>query len=130
MDSLETVKEEHNTSQQVCPKCHGKKIVYGENMIQILNLCARCGGYGELDWIDYATGNTTTREINMELGLLLTVRNAEMLAHKIKELFRLTGTMVRVNVSIIDQKLNHPGPVAKETDVIMTEEIVEELISI
>lgn len=137
MDFLKTFKEEStNKSQQVCPKCHGKKIVYGKDIINVMNLCGRCGGYGELDWVEYATGNTT-HQINADLGLHLTVRNAEILAQKIKELFMLSGTMVRVSVNTINQRPFYLGhPIAKYKEGTkhknggMIEELDQELISI
>ena len=91
--------EGRNKSQQVCPRCHGKKIVHGE-VVNIMNLCPRCSGYGELDWVEYATGNSRN-ETNTALAMHLAVRNSEILAHKIKQLFMSTGTMVKVSVRTV-----------------------------
>jgi len=116
--------EERNQSQQVCPRCLGKKIVYGE-VVNILNICPRCSGYGELDWIEYATGNARN-ENNKDLSYHLAVKNSEVLAQKIKQLFMSTGIMVKVSVEIMRpdvlSKIYHNTP--------EEEMIVKEIISI
>lgn len=124
--SVDKKLKERNESQQVCPKCRGKKIVSGE-VINILNICPRCSGYGELDWIQYATGNPRN-ESNNELAYHLAIRNSEVLSQKIKQLFMSVGTLVNVSIRII-----RPNPLSKiyhrtpEEEMIKTE---KEIISI
>lgn len=130
MDSLKTtnkVKEISldETSQQVCPQCHGKKIVGGE-LINIMNLCPKCGGYGSLDWVEFATGNTTRARANYDLQFQLAVKNSERLAQKIKHLFISAGTTVRVSIRTI-----RPDPLSKIYHNTPESEMIEkELISI
>lgn len=124
--SIDEKLEERNKSQQVCPRCRGKKIVLGE-VVNILNICPRCSGYGELDWVEYAAGNMS-RKTNKDLAYNLAVRNSEVLAHKIKQLFISTGSMVTVSVKIVRpeplSKLYHNTP---ESEMIQTE---KEIISL
>lgn len=116
--------EERNNSQQVCPKCRGKKIVQGE-VVKIMNICPRCSGYGDLDWVVYATGNPRN-ESNNDLAYHLAVRNSEILAHKIKQLFMSTGVMVGVSIRTI-----RPDPLSKIYHNTSESEMIEkELISI
>ena len=115
--------EERNKSQQVCPRCRGKKIVHGE-VINILNICPRCSGYGELHWVEYAAGNMS-RKTNKDLAYNLAVRNSEVLAHKIQHLFMSTGIMVRVSVKTVRpdvlSKLYHGIP---ESEMIIDKELI------
>ena len=122
--SIDKTLRERSATQQVCPQCRGKKIVLGE-IVNILNICPRCSGYGELDWVEYATGNPRD-ESNKDLAYHLAVRNSEILAQKIKQLFISTGTMVNVSVRII-----RPEPLSKIYHNTPESEMIErELISI
>lgn len=116
--------KERSASQQVCPRCRGKKIVFGE-VVNIMNICPRCSGYGELDWVEYATGNPRG-ESNKDLAYHLAVRNSEILAQKIKQLFVSTGVMVNVSIRSI-----RPDPLGKIYHNSTESEMIErELISI
>lgn len=121
--SIDEKLEERNKSQQVCPRCHGKKIVHGE-VINILNICPRCSGYGELDWVQYATGNARN-ESNKDLAYNLAVKNSQVLAHKIQQLFMSTGIMVKVSVKAVRpdvlSKLYHSIP---ESEMIIDKELI------
>ena len=66
----------------ICSKCNGNKLI--PKHIDILSVCDKCNGYGELDWIENVTKSrmTTTESFNHAVDL----RNAQLLAVKIKEI--------------------------------------------
>lgn len=86
----------------VCSKCHGQKLI--PRRLDILSICDKCNGYGELDWIE----NVTKPRNKPGESFIYTVdlRNAQLLAAEIKKIVGKYHPNVQVNIEITDDLKN------------------------
>ena len=85
-------------SLTTCKKCEGNGLIFKPS-ISLLQICTKCNGYGELDWIE----NIMQSRHDIKEGMIHTVavRNIQLLSEKIKEILSELGHHdVRVSIDV------------------------------
>jgi len=78
-----------------CSKCKGERVIKEE--FYLLKVCDRCGGYGEIDWIDNMIGRKSDFEVrDFEISIFRS--NITRLIALITEMYARTGVEVAVDI--------------------------------